>query len=58
MLICRVIFLISNFVIARLQTKIEDLEHLMNDEVTDINEAIKAINNLQVDSKYRRPDGG
>lgn len=30
----------------------------MNDEVTDINEAIKAINNLQVDSKYRRPDGG
>ena len=26
----------------------EDLEHLMNDEVTDINEAIKVINNLQV----------
>ena len=32
----------------RLQTKLEDLEHLMNDEVTDINEAIKAINHLQV----------
>ena len=32
----------------RLQTKIEDLEHLMNDEVTDINEAIRTINNLQV----------
>ena len=32
----------------RLQTKLEDLEHLMNDEVTDINEAIKVINNLQV----------
>jgi len=31
----------------RLQTKLEDLEHLMNDEVTDINEAIRAINNLQ-----------
>ena len=34
--------------ICRLQTKLEDLEHLMNDEVTDINEAIKVINNLQV----------
>ena len=32
----------------RLQTKLEDLEHLMNDEMTDINEAIKVINNLQV----------
>merc|ERR1711981_979664 len=31
----------------RLQTKIGDLEHLMNDEVTDINEAIRTINHLQ-----------
>ena len=35
-------------ILCRLQTKIEDLEHLMNDEVTDINEAIRTINNLQV----------
>jgi len=33
----------------RLQTKLEDLEHLMNDEVTDINEAIKVIKHLQSD---------
>ena len=32
----------------RLMKKTEDLEHVMNDEVTDINEMIKTINKLQV----------
>jgi hypothetical protein len=32
----------------RLLTRTEDLEHLMNDEVTDINQIIKVINTIQV----------
>ena len=35
-------------IVFRLIQKTEDLEHLMNDEVTDINNMLKTINNLQV----------
>ena len=36
-----------NFV-PRLVNKVEDLERLMNDEVTDINEILNVINTIQV----------
>ena len=36
-----------NFV-SRLVNKVEDLERLMNDEVTDINEILNVINTIQV----------
>ena len=36
------------FSLSRLLTRTEDLEHLMNDEVTDINQIIKVINTIQV----------
>ena len=39
--------LICNFV-SRLVNKVEDLERLMNDEVTDINEILNVINTIQV----------
>ena len=39
--------LICNFV-SRLINKVEDLERLMNDEVTDINEILNVINTIQV----------
>ena len=32
----------------RLLNKVEDLERLMNDEVTDINEILNVINTIQV----------
>merc|ERR1711976_302657 len=35
----------------KLLNKVEDLERLMNDEVTDINEILNVINTIQVDKK-------
>ena len=32
----------------RLLKKTEELEHLMNEEVSDINEMLKVVNNIQV----------
>ena len=34
--------------LSRLLTRTEDLAHLMNDEVTDINQILKVINTIQV----------
>ena len=34
--------------LSRLLNKVEDLERLMNDEVTDINEILNVINTIQV----------
>ena len=39
---------ITNLFIFRLLNKVEDLERLMNDEVTDINEILNVINTIQV----------
>ena len=39
---------ITNLSIFRLLNKVEDLERLMNDEVTDINEILNVINTIQV----------
>merc|ERR1712173_202182 len=36
---------------AKLLNKVEDLERLMNDEVTDINEILNVINTIQVDKQ-------
>ena len=36
------------FSLSRLLTRTEDLEHLMNDEVMDVNEILKVINTIQV----------
>ena len=38
----------------RLLNKVEDLERLMNDEVTDINEILSVINTIQVRRKQRK----
>ena len=38
------------FSLSRLLTRTEDLEHLMNDEVTDINEILSVINTIQVNT--------
>ena len=35
-------------ILFRLLNKVEDLERLMNDEVTDINEILNVINTIQV----------
>ena len=37
-----------NMFVSRLINKVEDLERLMNDEVTDINEILNVINTIQV----------
>ena len=38
----------------RLLMKTEDLEYLMNDEVSDINEMLKVVNNIQVNKMWNR----
>ena len=40
----------NDFFQSRLLNRTEDLEHLMNDEVTDINKILKLINTIQVDT--------
>lgn len=39
---------IKHIILFRLLNKVEDLERLMNDEVTDINEILNVINTIQV----------
>ena len=36
------------FSLSRLLNRTEDLEHLLNDEVTDINQILKVIDTIQV----------
>ena len=40
----------------RLYSKTEQLEQLMGEEVTDINEILAVINNIQVQLNKREPD--
>ena len=41
-------FLVSSIGLFRLYSKTEQLEQLMGEEVTDINEILAVINNIQV----------
>ena len=41
-----------SIIISRLVNKVEDLERLMNDEVTDINEILNVINTIQVKRQH------
>ena len=44
-------FLVSSIGLFRLYSKTEQLEQLMGEEVTDINEILAVINNIQVNIK-------